>query len=323
MFALTLSVFAGFYSCGDGAKPNPDNGQTTTVASGDSTSLAVGVLLGSNLQQIGFNSNDIKSSEFIKGFEAAAKGSPTMPDTSAQRIFQSAAMAIQMKTKNPTAPAPVLDPKIAEAFGTMAASGLVQNGLTAADINMGALQQGFESVLNGKPVVDMMNAQRLFMANPKVQAKQQEMQAAQAKAQAEMQAKMEGERPQLEKAGVDFLAANKSKKGVMTTATGLQYQVLKQGKGKKPTVANTVKVHYHGTLINGKVFDSSVDRGEPIEFPLGGVIQGWQEGVALMSEGSKYKLFIPHQLGYGGQGQNAIPAFSTLVFEVELLAITK
>jgi len=309
MLALSLSLFGGLYSCGD--KTN-NNGQTITNSKGDSTSLAVGVLLGSNLQQMGFNTNDFKSSEFIKGFEAAAKGSPTMPDTAAQRIFQTAAMAIQMKAQNPTAPAPVIDPKLSEAFGTMAGPGLTQNGLTTAELDMPSIQQGFESVLSGKPVFDLQNAQRIFTSNPKVQAKQQEMQAAQAKLQAES-----------EKAGVDFLTANKAKKGVLTTASGLQYQVIKEGKGKKPTLANTVKVHYHGTLIDGSVFDSSVDRGEPLEFPLGNVIRGWQEGVALMSEGAKYKLFIPHQLGYGAQPSGKIPAYSTLVFEVELLAIVQ
>ena len=91
----------------------------------------------------------------------------------------------------------------------------------------------------------------------------------------------------------------------------------------RSTTANTVKVHYHGTLADGTIFDSSVDRGDPAEFPLGGVIQGWQEGVALMAEGAKYKFFVPHQLAYGGQNQGKIPPFSTLIFEVELLAITK
>ncbi len=309
MFALSLSLFAGLYSCGDSSN---SNGQGAINSKGDSTSLAVGVLLGSNLQQMGFNTNDFKSSEFIKGFEAAAKGSPTMPDTAAQRIFQTAAMAIQMKSQNPTAPAPVIDPKLAEAFGTMAGPGIAQNGLTAADIDMGSIQQGFESVLSGKPIVDLQNAQRIFTSNPKVQAKQQEMQA-----------KMQAEQANAEKAGVEFLTANKAKKGVMVTASGLQYEVMKAGKGKKPSVSNTVKVHYHGTLIDGTVFDSSVDRGEPIEFPLGNVIRGWQEGVALMPEGAKYKLYIPHQLGYGGQPSGKIPPFSTLVFEVELLAIVK
>jgi FKBP-type peptidyl-prolyl cis-trans isomerase len=328
IFALSLGLMSNvFYACGDKSNNGQaNNGQanlSNVIAEGDSLGLAMGILLASNLQQIGFTTNDFKSSEFIKGFEAAANGRPTMADTVAQRIFQTSAMAMQNKAKNPAAPAPVLDAQLSEAFGNMVAPALGQNGLVLADINLPAMQQGIETSLAGKPALDLKNAQRVFGANPKVKVKQAEMQAAQAKAQAEMQAKMQIEQPKLEKTGVDFLKANKSKKGVQTTASGLQYQVIKEGSGKRPTLANTVKVHYHGTLIDGKVFDSSVDRGEPIEFPLGGVIPGWQEGVALMSEGSKYKLFIPHQLGYGGQPSGAIPAFSTLIFDVELIAIVK
>jgi FKBP-type peptidyl-prolyl cis-trans isomerase FklB len=102
----------------------------------------------------------------------------------------------------------------------------------------------------------------------------------------------------------------------------LQYEVLVAGKGVQPTAESTVKVHYEGTLIDGTVFDSSYERGEPIEFPLNGVIKGWTEGLQLMSVGAKYKLYIPYELGYGerGAGQN-IPPYSTLIFTVELLEI--
>ncbi|MCU0331298.1 MAG: FKBP-type peptidyl-prolyl cis-trans isomerase [Candidatus Kapabacteria bacterium] len=125
-------------------------------------------------------------------------------------------------------------------------------------------------------------------------------------------------------AGEKFLAENKKKPGVITTASGLQYKVITQGKGAKPAATSTVKVHYKGTLIDGKVFDSSYDRGEPIEFPLNGVIAGWTEGVQLMSVGSKFEFYIPGNLAYGerGAGQDIGPN-STLIFVVELLDITK
>ena len=124
--------------------------------------------------------------------------------------------------------------------------------------------------------------------------------------------------------GEKFLVDNKNKPGVKTTPSGLQYTVISEGLGPKPTASSTVKVHYTGKLIDGTTFDSSVDRGEPIEFPLNGVIKGWTEGVQLMSKGSKYKFFIPADLAYGDRGAgNAIGPNETLVFEVELLDIVK
>ncbi len=125
--------------------------------------------------------------------------------------------------------------------------------------------------------------------------------------------------------GEAFLAANAKKPGVQTTASGLQYQVVTEGKGPKPTASDMVKVHYKGELLDGTVFDSSYDRGEPAQFSLQQVAPGWAEGVQLMPVGSKYKLWIPSKLGYGEQGTpgGPIPPNATLVFEVELLDIVK
>lgn len=126
------------------------------------------------------------------------------------------------------------------------------------------------------------------------------------------------------KIGEDFLAANKNKPGVVTTASGLQYFIMKAGTGPKPGLTDTVRCHYHGTLIDGRVFDSSVDRGQPIELPVNGVIPGWTEALQLMPVGSKWRLFVPSNLAYGDQqaGQLIAPG-STLIFEVELLDIVK
>lgn len=124
------------------------------------------------------------------------------------------------------------------------------------------------------------------------------------------------------KDGEDFLAKNGARPEVTTTKSGLQYEILTQGTGRKPQSTDTVKVHYEGTLIDGTVFDSSYKRGEPISFPLNGVIAGWTEGLQLMAEGSKYRLYIPYNLAYGerGAGQQ-IPPYAALVFTVELLEV--
>ena len=120
-----------------------------------------------------------------------------------------------------------------------------------------------------------------------------------------------------------YLADNKVKEGVITTPSGLQYKVITKGEGEMPTATDEVKVHYKGTFVDGKTFDSSYDRGEPISFPLNQVIPGWTEGVALMPVGSKYIFTIPYDLGYGERGSQSIPPKSTLVFVVELLEIEK
>jgi FKBP-type peptidyl-prolyl cis-trans isomerase FkpA len=125
-------------------------------------------------------------------------------------------------------------------------------------------------------------------------------------------------------AGIEFLKENKTKQGVKTTESGLQYIVLKEGKGKTPTTANRVKVHYHGTILDGTVFDSSVDRGKPSEFGVTQVIKGWTEGLQLMKVGAKYKFFIPQELAYGANPRpGVIKPLMALIFEVELLEIVK
>jgi FKBP-type peptidyl-prolyl cis-trans isomerase FklB len=124
------------------------------------------------------------------------------------------------------------------------------------------------------------------------------------------------------KEGEDFLARNQERPGVVTTGSGLQYEVLNEGNGPKPKATDTVKCHYHGTLINGTIFDSSVQRGQPASFPLNMVIRGWTEGLQLMSVGSKYRFFLHPTLAYGERGAGAlIGPNSTLIFDVELLGI--
>jgi FKBP-type peptidyl-prolyl cis-trans isomerase len=142
----------------------------------------------------------------------------------------------------------------------------------------------------------------------------------QGKVEAKQNAGVEVERER----GRQFLAENKKRDGVQETASGLQYEVIVMGTGVKPQATDKVKVHYHGTTIDGEIFDSSVQRGEPIEFGLNQVISGWTEGLQLMPIGSKYKLYIPDHLAYGDRGSGpVIKGGATLIFEVELLDIPK
>ena len=186
------------------------------------------------------------------------------------------------------------------------------------DMDQGLFVQGFKNGMDSTNLLieskDINNILRTFFQK-KQQERMKQMQEEQAK-------KAEAEFGDNKKAGEEFLAENKTKDGVKTTDSGLQYIVLKEGEGEAPKADASVKVHYHGTLIDGTVFDSSVDRGEPTEFGVGQVIKGWTEGLQLMKPGAKYKFFIPQELAYGAQqrGQHIKP-FSALVFEVELLEV--
>lgn len=136
--------------------------------------------------------------------------------------------------------------------------------------------------------------------------------------------KLQSEKSKVTKeAGEKYLAANKNRPGVKVTETGLQYEILQEGTGEKPGAADTVTCHYRGTFIDGKGFDNSYDRGQPISFPLNGVIKGWTEGLQLMSVGAKYKFYIPYSLGYGEYDYMSIPGGSALVFEVELIEVKR
>lgn len=179
------------------------------------------------------------------------------------------------------------------------------------EIDIATLTQAMQAVFNGKPT-KLTAAEAEQIRNQFSQMLQSKM----ASKAAEAGAKNLRE-------GEAFLAANKSKPGVRSTPSGLQYQVIREGSGPKPVATDKVRVNYKGTLLDGTTFDSSYDRGEPVEFALNQVIPGWTEGVALMPVNSKYKFWIPSNLAYGPNGQPPIGANSTLVFEVELLAIVK
>jgi len=179
----------------------------------------------------------------------------------------------------------------------------------ADNLNIDDFAQAIKDVLAGKPQMTSSEGQQLVQNFFKEQeAKQRAKAAEMGKA-----AKAEGEK---------FLAENGKKDGVITTKSGLQYKVLTEGTGKSPKATDSVKCHYEGFLIDGSVFDSSVQRGEPATFPLGGVIAGWTEGLQLMKEGGKTRFFIPYNLAYGEAGAaGSIPPYAALIFDVELIEV--
>lgn len=198
--------------------------------------------------------------------------------------------------------------KLSYALGLGIGRQLSQMGAT--DLNIDDFAQAVKDMIDGKePQVATAEAQQLV---EDFFRKQEERQRAEA-AEKYKGAKSEGEK---------YLSENAKKEGVVTLPSGLQYQVLKEGNGKSPKATDKVVCHYEGMLIDGTMFDSSVQRGEPATFPLNGVIAGWTEGLQLMKEGAKYRFFIPYQLGYGERGAGAsIPPFATLVFDVELIEV--
>jgi FKBP-type peptidyl-prolyl cis-trans isomerase FklB len=197
---------------------------------------------------------------------------------------------------------------VSYALGLGIGQQLAQMGAT--DLNVDDLAQSIKDVLKGNELkVSHREAQQIVQDY--LTKKEQALNAERAE-----KGKV------FKEAGEKYLMENAKKEGVITTPSGLQYQVLKEGNGKKPTAKDSVKCHYEGFLIDGTVFDSSVQRGEPAVFGLQQVIAGWTEGLQLMSEGGKYRFFIPYRLAYGEGGAGAmIPPFATLIFDVELIEV--
>jgi FKBP-type peptidyl-prolyl cis-trans isomerase FkpA len=199
-----------------------------------------------------------------------------------------------------------LGTNIGNALKEQKKSGLLGDSTLKVDIDI--IKQGLINGMTGSNIQMTAEEAQTYLNNTmqQIQSKRMEKQFGPNKAAGEL-----------------FLKENAKKPGVVTTASGLQYEVIKKGTGEVPSVLSRVKVHYHGTLIDGTVFDSSVDRGEPAVFGVNQVIKGWTEALQLMPVGSKYKVYIPQELAYGSQDQGTIKPFSALVFEVELLSIEK
>ena len=228
----------------------------------------------------------------IAGIVLAQQSSKTKPSAKT-KIAKSSGQGAGLKTLNDSA---------SYAIGVSVASFYKQQGIS--NLNTELVSRAINDVLGGKKM--LMNDEACNAVVTKMMTKMQETKS----------------KPTIE-SGMVFLAKNKTRPEIKTTASGIQYEVITEGTGIKPLATDSVTVNYKGTLIDGTEFDNSYTRGEPITFPLNRVIPGWTEGLQLMSVGSKYKLFIPYTLAYGSNDQGPIPGGSALIFEVELLAVKK
>ena len=237
---------------------------------------------------------------------------------------------VALQACNQKTPAPGAEQAKTPAASAQAAKAPAPNGLTTPEQRLSyGIAFGLGQRMKGDSVpidatafslglADSLAGKEPVMTQEEMSA---EMQTFQQKAQAEQEAKQAVQGEANLKGATAFLAENAAKAGVVTTKSGLQYEVLTEGKGPKPTAEDTVQVHYRGTLTDGTEFDSSYKRGEPVTFGVGQVIPGWTEALQLMPVGSKWKLFIPSDLAYGERGRPGIPPNSTLQFDIELVSI--
>lgn len=268
--------------------------QTNLKTQLDTVSYCIGSSLQDGLKQQGLDS--VSAMQLAGGMATMLSGgNPMLNMTQAQSLVQQYMMQ-KYSGKQPNFNVDTLS----YALGMMIAQNLQSQGFEKLDVAQFAA--GFDDNTNGKASISPQQANNLIEGYLRTQS--------------------EKRYAGVKEAGAKFLAENGKRPEVKTTASGLQYEVLKQGSGSTPLATDTVTTHYHGTLISGKVFDSSVERGTPIDFPVNRVIAGWTEALQLMKVGSKYRLYIPYNLAYGERGAGAsIGPFETLIFDVELIKV--
>ena len=297
----------GTMACSTTQKIATKNGKKMTVV--QAFSYAYGAKMGEAITRFSLSKEETNPEQFAKGFIKGLEGD-SLDNVKAQE-------ALENRMNPAGGPSETTEDahKVAYFMGLSAINTLAQVvEIPKSDFDEKTFAEGFKDASTEQELrLEKSYVDSVFQAyiEPKANVYRAKLEA---KAELEAQATIA--------AGQAFLAENKKKEGVITTESGLQYEVIKEGTGPQPTINDRVETHYHGTLIDGTVFDSSVDRGEPATFGVNQVIMGWQEGIPLMKEGAKYRLYIPQELAYGMSSPSpAIPAGSVLIFDVEFLKV--
>ncbi len=301
-----LAFMALTVACGD--TPNSQN--SAEGSSVYNLSYAYGAQMALSLRQSDLTDDERNADKLVEGVQKALEKDSLAIDLANQLI------QMRVSSKKPSETTEQAN-DIAYNLGVVMLGRLpFIEAIEASDFDVNAIKEGY---------VAATASDSLKLSNTEMDSVLQAYFEPKGKAYSEkMQAKQQADAAIFIEQGANFLAENATKEGIVTTESGLQYEIIKEGSGPKPTLESQVKTHYHGTLIDGSVFDSSVDRGEPATFGVGQVIKGWQEGIPLMSVGAKYRFYIPNNLAYGMQAPSPkIPAGSALIFDVELIEIVQ
>lgn len=283
--------------------------QNTKQEPKDRFSYSYGVLLAENLKQMEFSMDVINLEKILEGTTTYLKGAnPSVTELAAQQVINNLLNKIQEnktakeqgKSTEPVSKASYEE--FSYNYGIIIGVNLKNFGAKLEDFNTKEFEAGYKALFTNKDLkINATDAQNEVTA----------------KYQAMLQAKMDKQAA----ANTEFLDKNKKRAGVIALPSGVQYEVLQEGKGKQANASSNVTTHYHGTLTDGTIFDSSVEKGTPISFNLSGVIKGWQELIPLMKEGGKIRAYIPPHMGYGARERGKIPANALLIFDIELISV--
>ena len=273
----------------------------------DRFAYSYGLILGDNIKKLGFTTETFPEAEMMDGLRAFYKEKDFKAAEKAAQTELNAALVELNALKSDGKALNTMDAaklgKMAADYGKLIAANWNIFGIEIKDVSMDDFKKGFRAMIGTKGKTALTVEEAQSEVNAKFQLMMQEKEEKQVASNQE------------------FLDENKKKAAMQSLKSGIQYQVLKAGTGAQPNAKSTVTTHYHGTLLDGTVFDSSIDRGEPISFNLSGVIKGWQEIIPMMKTGGKWRVYIPSYLAYGNRKRAKIPANSLLIFEIELISV--